>query len=250
MRNEIRFTLESKQRPKLAQEIGKILGTAPHHERVPSCVYDIAGYRLDKEGVLHIPEGAESEMVEYLIRQLRENGFQDDAEVIEDVVVQQDKLTIAVPRACLTDTALENLQKIITNKQTLFQKAFQTNSTEVEITEEKINFAWFPYTEDGDEIAAYTQFISRLCDMAREAKRYHQSRPKQTMTNMLSDVSCSGLDLLGKNIRQQERFCLEILREIQHFAMEYKDKITLGVSVRTDALFLWKNSWGNLWQMI
>lgn len=91
MKNEIRFTLESKQRPKLAQEIGKILGTAPHYERVPSCAYDIAGYRLDKEGVLHIPEGAESKMVEYLIRQLRENGFQDDAEVIEDVAVQQDK---------------------------------------------------------------------------------------------------------------------------------------------------------------
>ena len=59
MKNEIRFTLESKQRPKLAQEIGNILGTAPHYERVPSCAYDIAGYRLDKEGVLHIPEGAE-----------------------------------------------------------------------------------------------------------------------------------------------------------------------------------------------
>lgn len=43
MRNEIRFTLEPKQRPKLAQEIGKILGTAPHYERVPSCAYDIAG---------------------------------------------------------------------------------------------------------------------------------------------------------------------------------------------------------------
>ena len=47
MKNEIRFTLESKQRPKLAQEIGNILGTAPHYERVPSCAYDIAGYRLD-----------------------------------------------------------------------------------------------------------------------------------------------------------------------------------------------------------
>ena len=42
MKNEIRFTLESKQRPKLAQEIGNILGTAPHYERVPSCAYDIA----------------------------------------------------------------------------------------------------------------------------------------------------------------------------------------------------------------
>ena len=33
MKNEIRFTLELKQRPKLAQEIGDILGVAPHYER-------------------------------------------------------------------------------------------------------------------------------------------------------------------------------------------------------------------------
>lgn len=179
MKNEIRFTLESKQRPKLAQEIGNILGIAPHYERVPSCAYDIAGYRLDKEGILHIPERAKAEMVENLIRQLRECGFQDDAEFTEEVPMQQDKLTIAVPRASLTDTALENLQKIIVNKQTLLQRAFQTDSTEVEITEEKINFAWFPYTEDGDEITAYTQFISRLCDMARDAKRV-SSKPTET----------------------------------------------------------------------
>ena len=178
MKNEIRFTLESKQRPKLAQEIGNILGTVPHYERVPSCAYDIAGYRLDKEGVLHIPEGAE-ETTKDLIRQLRERGFQDDAEVTEEVPVQEDKLTIGIPRESLTDTALENLQKIIANKQTLFQRAFRMDSTEIEITDEKINFTWFPYTVDGDEIAAYTQFISRLCDMARDAKRV-SSKPTET----------------------------------------------------------------------
>ena len=178
MKNEIRFTLESKQRPKLAQEIGNILGTVPHYERVPSCAYDIAGYRLDKEGVLHIPEGAE-ETTKDLIRQLRERGFQDDAEVTEEVPVQEDKLTIGIPRESLTDTALENLQKIIANKQTLFQRAFRTDSTEIGITKEKINFTWFPYTVDGDEIAAYTQFISRLCDMARDAKRV-SSKPTET----------------------------------------------------------------------
>ena len=75
MRNEIRFTLVSKQRLKLAQEIGNILGTTPHYERVPSCVYDIAGYRLDKEGVLHSPEEEEEETVEDLIRQLWGLGF-------------------------------------------------------------------------------------------------------------------------------------------------------------------------------
>ena len=178
MKNEIRFTLESKQRPKLAQEIGNILGTVPHYERVPSCAYDIVGYRLDKEGVLHIPEGAE-ETTKDLIRQLRERGFQDDAEVTEEVPVQEDKLTIGIPRESLTDTALENLQKIIANRQTLFQRAFRMDSTEIEITEEKINFTWFPYTTDSDEIAAYTQFISRLCDMARDAKRV-SSKPTET----------------------------------------------------------------------
>ena len=151
MKNEIRFTLKSKQRPKLAQEIGNILGTAPHYERVPSCAYDIAGYRLDKEGVLHIPDGTEKEIVEDLIRQLR-----DDMEITEEVPVQQDKLTIAISKESLTDTALENLQKIIANKQMLFQRAFRTDSTEIEITDEKINFTWFPYTVDGDVIAAYT----------------------------------------------------------------------------------------------
>ena len=178
MKNEIRFTLESKQRPKLAQEIGNILGTAPHYERVPSCAYDIAGYRLDKEGVLHISEGAE-ETTKDLILQLRERGFQDDAEITEEVPVQQDKLTIVIPRESLTDTALENLQKITANKQTLFQRAFRMDSTEIEITDEKINFTWFPYTVDGDDIAAYTQFISRLCDMARDAKRV-SSKPIET----------------------------------------------------------------------
>ena len=179
MKNEIRFTLKPKQRPKLAQEIGNILRTAPHYERVPSCAYDIAGYRLDKEGVLYIPEGVEEETVEDLILQLRECGFQDDAEVIEEVPVQQEKLTIAIPKDSLTDTTLENLQKIIANKQTLFQRAFRMDSTEVEITDEKINFTWFLYTVDGDEIAAYTQFISRLCDMARDAKRV-SSKPTET----------------------------------------------------------------------
>ena len=178
MKNEIRFTLESKQKPKLAQEIGNLLRTAPHYERVPSCAYDIAGYRLDKEGVLHISEGAE-ETTKDLILQLRERGFQDDAEITEEVPVQQDKLTIVIPRESLTDTALENLQKITANKQTLFQRAFRMDSTEIEITDEKINFTWFPYTVDGDDIAAYTQFISRLCDMARDAKRV-SSKPIET----------------------------------------------------------------------
>ena len=217
MKNEIRFTLESKQRPKLAQEIGRILGTVPHYERVPSCAYDIAGYRLDKEGVLHIPEGVAVEMVEHLIRQLRECGFQDDAEFTEEVPMQQDMLTIAVPKEILTDTALENLQKIIANKQILFQHAFRTDSTEIEITDEKINFTWFPYTADGDELAAYTQFISRLCDMARDAKRV-SSKPTETDNDKYA-FRCFLLRLgfIGKEYKTARKILLRNLTENSAF---------------------------------
>lgn len=86
---------------------------------------------------MHIPDGTEKEIVEDLIRKLREHGFQDDMEITEEVPVQQDKQTISIPKESLTDTALENLQKIIANKQTLFQRAFRMDSTEIEITDEK-----------------------------------------------------------------------------------------------------------------
>ena len=50
---------------------------------------------------------------------------------------QQEKLTIAISKENLRDTALENLQKIITNKQILFQRVFRTDSIEIVITDEK-----------------------------------------------------------------------------------------------------------------
>lgn len=86
---------------------------------------------------MHIPEGVEEETLEDLILQLWECGFQDDAEVTEEVPTQQEKLTIAISKESLTDTALENLQKIITNKQILFQRVFRTDSIEIVITDEK-----------------------------------------------------------------------------------------------------------------
>lgn len=62
-----------------------------------------------------------------------------------------------------------------------------------------------------------THNLSQGCVTWQEMQKgYHQSRPKRTMTNMLSDVFCLDLDLSEKSIRQRERFCLEILQEIQH----------------------------------
>ena len=166
---------------------------------------------------MYIPDGTEKEIVEDLIRQLREHVFRDDMEITEEVPVQQDKLTIAIPKESLTDTALENLQKIIANKQILFQHAFRTDSTEIEITDEKINFTWFPYIVDGDDIAAYTQFISRLCDMARDAKRV-SSKPTETDNDKYA-FRCFLLRLgfIGKEYKTARKILLRNLTENSAF---------------------------------
>ena len=166
---------------------------------------------------MHIPDGTEKEIVEDLIRQLREHGFQDDMEITEEVPVQQDKLTIGIPKESLTDMVLENLQKIIANKQTLFQRAFRTDNTEIEITEEKINFTWFSYTADGDVIAAHTKFISRLCDMARDAKRV-SSKPTETDNDKYA-FRCFLLRLgfIGKEYKTARKILLRNLTENSAF---------------------------------
>ena len=76
-----------------------------------------------------------------------------------------------------------------------------------------------------------TRNLSQGCViMARDAKRVI-SKPTETDNDkiMLSAVFLLRLALSEKSIRQRERFCLEILREIQHSAAESKDKMTLGV---------------------
>lgn len=79
-------------------------------------------------------------------------------------------LTVALPRAEFTDNALANLQKLVDSKAALMKKALAVDALPVEVTEDKVSFPWFAET-DSDSAAAYTHFITALCDMAKSQKR-------------------------------------------------------------------------------
>ncbi len=92
---------------------------------------------------------------------------------------EQDKLVIAVPKTGFTEETLDNLQKLITAKKTLLEHAFQCENLQIEIIEEKITFAWFPFATEPDEVAAFTEFVSRLCNLAQSVKRV-QGKEKES----------------------------------------------------------------------
>ena len=80
-------------------------------------------------------------------------------------------LTISIPRSFLTDSALERLRQIVANKEVLFKRALSAEALPIEATEEKISFPWFTVKGVTGEAAAYGQFITALCQMAKEQTR-------------------------------------------------------------------------------
>ena len=62
------------------------------------------------------------------------------------------------------------MRRIVSNKSTLIKHALNTDSLDIVVTDDKIEFQWFTLIEDGDS-AAYMQFIPMLCEFAKVRKR-------------------------------------------------------------------------------
>jgi hypothetical protein len=97
-----------------------------------------------------------------------ENGMQasDVPELDADI-----GLVIEMPRSSFTETALDNLKRLVESKSNLIKKALGTETLELEITDDKVGFPWFGDGTDPDAVKAYTHFVMALCEMARVQKR-------------------------------------------------------------------------------
>lgn len=157
----MKINLQNKKRRELADHIGEILGTIPRYLGVPTCNYQIGNCILERDGTLTISDNIDA--VE-LFNHLKERGW-------ESGETDTDRLTISIPKNTLSDEKLKILEKIIAGKAELLKKATGTDTLTVKISGEKISFPWFPYTQDSDEIRAYTELVTKLCEMTNRQKR-------------------------------------------------------------------------------
>lgn len=79
----------------------------------------------------------------------------------------EDALTVEIP---LDKVAVGNLTKLLDAKGNLIRKALGITDLRIEVLEDRVAFPWFSQV-DTDSAAAYTHFISALCEMSRNAKR-------------------------------------------------------------------------------
>lgn len=155
----MKINLPNRKRKELADHIGEALGVIPRYLGVPTCNYQIGDCILERDGTLTIPDNINSAA---LLNHLKEHGWESE---------KTDCLTISVPRDTMPDEKIAILEQIIAGKTSLLKKAIGTDTLTVKISEDSISFPWFPFTQNSDLVRAYTELITRLCEMANRQKR-------------------------------------------------------------------------------
>lgn len=182
---EVKYNVTGERRKEMVEVISGIVGMKAVYMRMPTCAYAISNFKVSREGALIYDDRSDSGLVERVLEGLEQAGFEAEhsaetaaEEEPEEVSAEPETepreasvgLTVALPREGFTDTALENLQKLVDSKAALMKKALAVDSLPVEVTDEKVSFPWFSEA-DGDSAKAYTHFITALCDMAKNQKR-------------------------------------------------------------------------------
>ena len=180
----IEFQRTGAERKALVTAIGEILEVRPKYKGMPSAAYEIDYYTVTKDGTLEFDDRADSEEVENLLERLADRGIvaaptemaqawldAREAERSEksETALQEANvgLTVEIP---LEKVAVGNLTKLLDAKGNLIRKALGITDLHIEVLDDRVAFPWFAQV-DADSSAAYTHFISALCEMSRNAKR-------------------------------------------------------------------------------
>jgi hypothetical protein len=189
---DIKFCVTKEERKALVKSIGEITGWTPVYKGAPSFAFAINNYTVDRDGTLIYDERTDAENVARLLAELTARGFEyevgretlptpdfenavdapEDALSCETTVGEPPaKKTIIVDMPFFGDTALENLRKLVAGKSALIRKAIGADDLTVAIINGALHFHWFDPDSTEQEFEAYKQFVSALCQTAKNQKR-------------------------------------------------------------------------------
>ncbi|WP_314628642.1 virulence protein [uncultured Selenomonas sp.] len=169
---KIHYNITKEQRKKMVEIVGRTLGVQPIYCGAPTFAYRVGAFEITRDGSICSEDAAEVERVRTA---LLEAGFVAEEEETEMPTAEadsdEDTLIVSIPRRFLTETGRKNLDALLASKGHLIQKAFNIEKAAYTLTDETIKFAWFRGKIAEDTVRAYTDFISKLCEMAQRQKR-------------------------------------------------------------------------------
>ena len=206
---EIRFNRTGAERKELVEAISAITRWAPVYKKAPTFAYVIHNYTIDKCGTLIFDERTALDDVRLLLAALAERGFEPE-EPFEAKVGDgtPDTLSIEMPLAGFSNTALSNLEKLIASKAPLIKKAIGADELPIVQVDERLCFPWFDADSTADHVSAYTQLIHALCEMAKTQKRITATEKPVESEKYAFRCFLLRLGFIGKEFAQARKILL------------------------------------------
>ena len=201
-------------RKAMVKAVSEALGTPSKYLGAPTMSYQIGSITIDRNGTLTTENKEEGEKA---MAALKEQGIIPEEGPVENTAEQAadlppiDSLEVSILRTTLTDEQLENLKKLIASKASLIRDAFHTESTEIQVAEDKITFPWFSTPCSADEAFAYTTFVGKLCDMVRKQKRITATEKEVDNEKYAFRCFLLRLGLIGKEYKTVRKILLQNL---------------------------------------
>ena len=201
-------------RKAMVRIISKAAGVPSRYLGAPTMSYQIGNINIDRNGVLTTENEEEGERA---MTALKEQGITPEEEPAETAEAQAadlppiDGLEVSIPRDKMTEDQLDNLKKLIEAKSILIRHAFQTDSTDLTVTDDKIIFPWFQTPCSSDEAFAYTTFVGKLCEMVRKQKRITATEKEVDNEKYAFRCFLLRLGLIGKEYKVTRKILLQNL---------------------------------------
>lgn len=163
----IQYRASGKDRKKLAEVIAKEIGVDAIYQGAPTFSYHIDYFTVDREGALVFDDGLAGDESERVLDRIAEAGFIPD----EGEDEMEEKTGLAIQMPAMTGDEISRLEQLIESKESLIKKAIGADSLAVGEKDGKLDFAWFKADAEPDEVKAYMDLVTALCEMAKKATR-------------------------------------------------------------------------------
>jgi len=224
---KISYNVTGSKRKELVQAISRELETEAKYCGAPGFAYEVGGLRIDRDGTVSGPDHrgliADLEGLYSLVPIKKEYDTEkpatevpDDLQISETaalggrvspydtltddeppLVVDRDSepdaapcsLTISLPREGMTDAAIENLHRLIANKEIFIKKALELDALPIEVDDTVISFPWYDKAPSSEVLKAASTLVSKLVGMAKNQKRVN-AKAEEPVENMKYSFRC------------------------------------------------------------
>ena len=173
---KIHYNLPGSKRKEFALTLAKWLGEEVKYLGAPTFAYQVDYFTIDKNGNLEFDDRADSEVIERLLEHLYNEGFECD---MSDETINYDEpidgISVQIPMADFTEQSLQNLFSLVEVKGSLIKKALGIDFLPINLIGDRLDFPWFAPNTTPDELLAYMQFVTALCDMAKKRSRINKT---------------------------------------------------------------------------